>query len=82
MGRIGNAELLKVQFGVRQRTVYHVQLHDLWSLLGSFFICKVDCIAPWRQDYAKGRVSQLELLGLRRKIPGRWENLPCVWQAE
>lgn len=47
MGRVCTADLLKVQFGMRQHMVHHFQLHDLWSLLGSFFICKVDFTAPW-----------------------------------
>lgn len=48
----------KVQFGVRQCTFYHFCLCDLWSLLGSFFICKVGLTAPWRQDCAEDGVRQ------------------------
>ena len=71
---MSNTVLLIVQFGVRQCTFYHFQLCDLWSLLGSFFICTVDFTAPRSQGCSEGGARQREPLGLGRKSPGRWEN--------
>lgn len=46
MDPMSNTVLSIVQFGMRQCMFYYFQLRDLWSLLGSFFMSKVDFTAP------------------------------------